>query len=105
MTDKMQEKELHKDDALERLLDMMDDPSKLTDEEFDRLLGDDATVGAMKEIADCKDAVRRESSHSKPDVEMEWNKFESKHSARRIPNKFLLGTAAGIAASLLFVFL
>lgn len=101
----MQEKELNRDDALEQLLDMMDDPSNLTDEELDRLLDDDTTASALKDIIDCKDAVRRNSSYSKPDVDAEWNQFQTRRSSHHIPNRFLLGTIVGVAASLLFIFL
>jgi hypothetical protein len=102
----MDEKEINRDDALEQLLDLMDkDPSSLTDEDLDCLLNNDEAVGALKDVTDIKDAVRRNSAVCMPNIDNEWSKFRSQHTSRRIPNRFILGSIVGMAASLLLVLL
>jgi ferric-dicitrate binding protein FerR (iron transport regulator) len=102
----MDEKEKNrKDDALEQLLDMMDDSSNLTDEELDRLLTDSSTAGNLRDITDCKDAVRRESPLLAPNVEKEWGAFRAKRTVvhRHAHNRFMWGTIVGVAATLALV--
>lgn len=102
----MSDTEKNRDDALEQLLDLMDkDPSSLTNEDLNALMNNDESVGAWKDITDCKDAIRRDSAAFAPDIDKEWNNFHSQHTSRRIPNRFLLGGIVGMAASLLLVLL
>lgn len=101
----MDEKELKEDEALEQLLDILEDPSNMMHEELDSLSSNKETIGMLKDITDCKDAVRQESTFLVPDIDTEWNRFYMKHSAYRFSNRFVWGGIIGMAASFLLIFL
>ncbi|NLI36268.1 MAG: DUF4974 domain-containing protein [Bacteroidales bacterium] len=101
----MDEKELKEDEALEQLLDILEDPSSITREELDGLSNNKEAIGMLKDITDCKDAVRQESAFLVPDVDTEWNRFYAKHSVHRFSNRFVWGGIIGMAASFLLIFL
>lgn len=101
----MDEKELKEDEALEQLLDILEDPSNMMHEELDGLSSNKETIGMLKDITDCKDAVRQESTFLVPDIDTEWNRFYMKHSAYRFSNRFVWGGIIGMAASFLLIFL
>lgn len=101
----MDEKELKEDEALEQLLDILEDPSNMMNEELDGLSSNKETIGILKDITDCKDAVRQKSTFLVPDVDTEWNRFRMKHPIHRYPNRFIWGGIIGMAASFLLIFL
>jgi len=101
----MDEKELKEDEALEQLLDILEDPSNMVYEELDGLSSNKETIGMLKDITDCKDAIRQKSTFLVPDIDMEWNRFYMKHSAHRFSNRFVSGSIIGMAASFLLIFL
>lgn len=123
----MDKKEDIKEEALERIVRLMENGKQLSDEELASVVQDEEAMRTCRELQNCKNAVIRQYDNDAPDVKQEWQAFRQKE--RKIPfsniqpyafpnpavppqssdgkksHRFLWGTLTGIAASFLIVFL
>ena len=87
------------------LLDALDDPGSLSQEELDAILDDPKELEDARLLGDYRQAFVRCHASLKPDVNKEWNNFrQSKISSRSKGKQLWVGITIGVAASV-FLFL
>ena len=87
------------------LLDALDDPDSLSQEELDAILNDPNELEDARLLGDYRQAFARRHASLKPDVNKEWNNFrQSKISSRSKGKQLWVGITIGVAASV-FLFL
>lgn len=79
--------------------------SEEVSEEEMRFLTDEEEVDLGRESLDCKRALLEEyADQKKPNVDLEWDKFQQKRKRGSKKRRYYLGTAAAIAACFLLIF-
>lgn len=112
----MKTKNIEGNDGLEKIVRLLEDSKRLSNEELIELLQDDDAMAIFKDLQNCKNAVIRRNDLDIPDVEEEWKLFCKKEhlfSKAVNANKPLTYKAQfkawkivfGVAASLIFIFL
>ena len=87
------------------LLDALDDPDSLSQEELDAILNDPNEQEDARLLGNYRQAFVRRHASLKPDVNKEWNNFrQSKISSRSKGKQLWVGITIGVAASV-FLFL
>ena len=87
------------------LLDALDDPDSLSQEELDAILNDTNEQEDARLLGNYRQAFVRRHASLKPDVNKEWNNFrQSKISSRSKGKQLWVGITIGVAASV-FLFL
>ena len=87
------------------LLDALDDPGSLSQEELDAILNDPNEQEDARLLGNYRQAFVRRHASLKPDVNKEWNNFrQSKISSRSKGKQLWVGITIGVAASV-FLFL
>ncbi len=96
----MDDKEIKKEETLERIIGLLEHGKELSEDELAQLMPDEEAMRACKDLMDCKSAVMQEYASSTPDMEREWQRFQEKRM-RKPKRHFFWGAVSGIAASLL----
>ena len=88
------------------LLDALDDPGSLSQEELDAILDDPKELEDARLLGDYRQAFARRHASLKPDVNKEWNNFrQSRISGKNKGKQLWIGISIGVAASVLLFFL
>ena len=84
------------------LLDALDDPGSLSQEELDAILDDPKELEDARLLGDYRQAFVRCHASLKPDVNKEWNNFrQSRISGKNRGKQLWIGISIGVAASVL----
>lgn len=84
------------------LLDALDDPDSLSQEELDAILDDPKELEDARLLGDYRQAFVRCHASLKPDVNKEWNNFrQSRISGKNKGKQLWIGISIGVAASVL----
>ena len=87
------------------LLDALDDPGSLSQEELDAILDDPKELEDARLLGDYRQAFARRHASLKPDVNKEWNNFrQSRISGKNKGKQLWIGISIGVAASVLLFF-
>ncbi|MFR5660110.1 MAG: hypothetical protein ACLUDU_19900 [Butyricimonas faecihominis] len=87
------------------LLDALDDPGSLSQEELDAILDDPKELEDARLLGDYRQAFVRCHASLKPDVNKEWNNFrQSRISGKNKGKQLWIGISIGVAASVLLFF-
>ena len=87
------------------LLDALDDPGSLNQEELDAILDDPKELEDARLLGDYRQAFVRCHASLKPDVNKEWNNFrQSRISGKNKGKQLWIGISIGVAASVLLFF-
>ncbi|MFR1242666.1 MAG: hypothetical protein ACLSDJ_16355 [Butyricimonas faecihominis] len=87
------------------LLDALDDPGSLSQEELDAILDDPKEQEDARLLGDYRQAFARRHASLKPDVNKEWNNFrQSRISGKNKGKQLWIGISIGVAASVLLFF-
>jgi hypothetical protein len=89
----------------ELALRFLESPEELTEEEMLLLTSDVAFKQTCKDLYDCRNAVREEYILDVPNVDKEWDKFQSKVHGRSKGRIFMIGGLVSMAASIILILL
>ncbi len=90
------------DENINKVLDCMDAPEKLTEDMLCRFSEEEDLRDAFRDLQACKTAVRKEYTRHAPDIDQEWQRFQNKHTPRLSKKAYLWrGIGMGVAATLL----
>ena len=92
---------MEQNEKIRLLLDVQEHPGNYTDEELERLLGDEEMAALLQGLATAKRAM---AEASVPDVDAEWEQFEREHFTRRSGNRWLKVAAMFVGVLLLSAF-
>ena len=92
---------MEQNEKIRLLLDVQEHPGNYTDEELERLLGDEEMAALLQRLATAKRAI---AEASVPDVDAEWEQFEREHFTRRSGNRWLKVAAMFVGVFLLSAF-